>query len=61
MPGFEIFGEEERRQVNDVLEGVQTSSCVTCHGDTASKAHAYQNGWTPQEFEEGRKTIIDAN
>ena len=48
-------------QVNDVLEGVQTSSCVTCHGDTASKAHAYQNGWAPQEFEEGRKTIIDAH
>jgi OmcA/MtrC family decaheme c-type cytochrome len=48
-------------QLNDVLEGVQTSSCVTCHGDSASKAHAYQNSWTPQEFEEGRQTIIDAN
>jgi OmcA/MtrC family decaheme c-type cytochrome len=48
-------------QLNDVLEGVQTSSCVTCHADSASKAHAYQNSWTPQEFEEGRQTIIDAN
>ncbi len=47
-------------QLNDVLEGVQTSSCVTCHADSASKGHAYQNGWVPQEFPEGR-TIIDAN
>ncbi|WP_405222181.1 multiheme c-type cytochrome [Lentisalinibacter sediminis] len=53
-------------QVNDVLEGAQTSSCVTCHrsGDpsieAAIKAHAYQNSWTPQEFPEGRETIIDA-
>jgi hypothetical protein len=53
-------------QVNDVLEGAQTSSCVTCHrsGDpsieAAIKGHAYQNSWTPQEFPEGRETIIDA-
>jgi len=53
-------------QVNDVLEGAQTSSCVTCHrsGDpsieAAIKAHAYQNSWTPQELPEGRETIIDA-
>jgi OmcA/MtrC family decaheme c-type cytochrome len=54
-------------QTNDVLEGITASSCMTCHrsGDpaveNALKAHAYQNGWTPQEFEEGRQTIIDAN
>ncbi len=48
-------------QTNDVLEGVQTSSCVTCHADSATKSHAYQNGWTPQAFEEGRETIIEAN
>ena len=48
-------------QLNDVLEGVQTSSCVTCHADSASKGHAYQNSWTQQEFENGRQTIIDAN
>ncbi len=48
-------------QLNDVLEGVHTSSCVTCHADSASKGHAYQNGWVPQEFPEGRDTIIDAN
>ncbi len=48
-------------QLNDVLEGVQTSSCVTCHADSASKAHSYQNSWIPQAFPEGRDTIIDAN
>jgi OmcA/MtrC family decaheme c-type cytochrome len=56
------FGE----QVNDVLEGVTASSCMTCHrsGDpsveAALKAHAYQNGWFPQVLPEGRQTIIDA-
>ena len=40
---------------------------MTCHrsGDTAVenslKAHAYQNGWVPQPFPEGRQTIIDDN
>jgi OmcA/MtrC family decaheme c-type cytochrome len=48
-------------QLNDVLQGVQTTSCVTCHADSAAKGHAYQNGWTPQAFPEGRQTIIDAN
>jgi hypothetical protein len=54
-------------QLNDVLEGITASSCMTCHqsGDAAVqnslKAHAYQNGWEPQEFEEGRETIIEAN
>ncbi|NGP54273.1 hypothetical protein, partial [Thioalkalivibrio sp. XN8] len=53
-------------QLNDVLEGALASSCMTCHrsGDpaveAALKAHAYQNGWTPQAFPEGRQTIIDA-
>ena len=48
-------------QTNDVLQGVQTTSCVTCHADGAAKGHAYQNSWTPQAFEEGRETIIEAN
>jgi len=54
-------------QVNDVLEGITASSCMTCHqsGDpavqNALKAHAYQNGWVPQPFVEGRQTIIEAN
>jgi hypothetical protein len=40
---------------------------MTCHrsGDpaveSALKAHAYQNGWVPTVFPEGRQTIIDDN
>jgi OmcA/MtrC family decaheme c-type cytochrome len=48
-------------QTNDVLQGVQTTSCVSCHADSAAKGHAWQNGWTPQAFPEGRQTIIDQN
>jgi OmcA/MtrC family decaheme c-type cytochrome len=54
-------------QLNDILEGVTASSCMTCHrsGDpaveSALKAHAYQNGWVPTVFPEGRQTIIDDN
>jgi OmcA/MtrC family decaheme c-type cytochrome len=57
--GAPPFGEQD----NDVLQGVQTTSCVSCHADgaTKGKGHAYQNSWTPQAFPEGRKTIIDAN
>jgi hypothetical protein len=54
-------------QLNDVLEGVTASSCMTCHRssnagvESALKRHAYENGWTPQAFPEGRQTIIDSN
>jgi OmcA/MtrC family decaheme c-type cytochrome len=48
-------------QVNDVLQGVQTTSCVSCHADSAARSHAWQNGFTPQAFPEGRQTIIDDN
>ena len=47
-------------QIDDVLQGATTTACVTCHADTASRGHAYQNSWDPQEFPEGRETIIDA-
>jgi OmcA/MtrC family decaheme c-type cytochrome len=47
-------------QLDDVLQGAGTTACVTCHADSASKGHAYQNSWVPQEFPEGRQTIIDA-
>ena len=47
-------------QVDDVLQGATTASCITCHADAASRGHAYQNGWVPQAFPEGRETIIDA-
>ncbi len=47
-------------QIDDVLQGATATACVTCHADSASKGHAYQNSWDPQEFPEGRQTIIDA-
>ncbi|MBU2677105.1 MAG: hypothetical protein KJP16_08465 [Gammaproteobacteria bacterium] len=47
-------------QLDDVLQGAGTTACITCHADSASKGHAYQNSWTPQAFPEGRQTIIDA-
>ena len=47
-------------QLDDTLQGAATTACVTCHADGAAKGHAYQNSWDPQEFPEGRQTIIDA-
>jgi len=47
-------------QIDDVLQGATTTACITCHAYPAAKGHAYQNSWDPQEFEEGRQTIIDA-
>jgi hypothetical protein len=47
-------------QVDDVLQGAATTACVTCHADGAARGHAYQNGWSPQAFDEGRDTVIDA-
>jgi len=47
-------------QLDDVLQGAATTACITCHKDSASKGHAHQNSWVPQEFPEGRQTIIDA-
>ena len=47
-------------QLDDVLQGAATTACITCHTTAPAKGHAYQNSWQPQEFEEGRQTIIDA-
>lgn len=47
-------------QFDDVLQGAATTACITCHSDAPAKGHAYQNSWEPQEFPEGRQTIIDA-
>jgi len=47
-------------QVDDVLQGASAAACTSCHSDGAAKGHAYQNGWTPQAFEDGRQTVIDA-
>jgi hypothetical protein len=53
-------GDDWYDQVDDVLQGAATTSCVTCHAGGAARGHAYQNSWTPQVFPEGRQTIIDA-
>ena len=63
-------GEDFGGRLDDVLEGASSATCMTCHKQwsSADKAeynalgsHAAQNGWEPQEFEEGRQTIIEAN
>jgi OmcA/MtrC family decaheme c-type cytochrome len=46
-------------QLDDVLQGASAAACTSCHQSTATKGHAYQNGWVPQVFEEGRKTILE--
>ena len=53
-------GTDWAEQDDDVLQGVTTTACVTCHAGAPAKGHAYQNSWEPQEFPEGRQTIIDA-
>ena len=53
-------GCEWDNQLDDTLQGASTTACITCHTDSASKGHAYQNSWDPQVFPEGRQTIIDA-
>jgi len=58
--------EDEVNQLDDVLEGASAAACMSCHQSSDSavqaqlKGHAYQNGWEPAEFPEGRQTIIDA-
>ena len=53
-------------QLDDVLQGPAAAACTSCHKSTDSftdkaiKAHAYQNGWYPTFFEEGRQTILDS-
>lgn len=51
---------------DDTLEGTAAAACMSCHQSGNSfdqavlKSHAYQNGWIPTVFPEGRKTILDA-
>ena len=56
----EAGSDEWINQLDDTLQGAATTACITCHADSASKGHAYQNSWEPQVFPEGRETIIDA-
>ncbi len=46
-------------QIDDSLQGASAAACTSCHTSTAAKGHAYQNGWVPQVFPEGRQTILD--
>jgi OmcA/MtrC family decaheme c-type cytochrome len=53
-------------QLDDVLLGPAAASCMTCHqyGSAETKfflnLHAYDNGWSPTTFPNGRQTLIDA-
>ncbi len=52
--------------LDDVVIGPSAASCMTCHqsGDALRqfqlRQHAYDNGWWPQAFGNGRQTLIDA-
>jgi OmcA/MtrC family decaheme c-type cytochrome len=54
-----------KSQVDDTLEGASAAACMTCHQSSDSfqqsvlKNHAYQNGWVPQVFPNGRQTVLD--
>jgi len=47
-------------QIDDVLQGAGAASCTSCHASSDARAHAYQNGWVPSVFPEGRQSILDA-
>ena len=48
-----------KNQLDDTLQGASAAACTSCHQTTDARGHAYQNGWTPQTFENGRQTILD--
>ena len=48
-------------QLDDTLQGASAAACTSCHSTTDARGHAYQNGWTPQTFQNGRQTILDTN
>jgi OmcA/MtrC family decaheme c-type cytochrome len=48
-----------KNQLDDTLQGASAAACTSCHQTTDARGHAYQSGWTPQTFENGRQTIID--
>jgi OmcA/MtrC family decaheme c-type cytochrome len=47
-------------KIDDTLMGAGAAACTSCHKSGAALGHAYQNGWEPTTFEDGRQTIIDA-
>jgi len=48
-----------KNQLDDSLQGASAAACTSCHSTTDARGHAYQNGWTPQTFPNGRQTILD--
>jgi OmcA/MtrC family decaheme c-type cytochrome len=48
-----------KNQLDDSLQGASAAACTSCHSTTGAKGHAYQNGWDPQTFPNGRQTILD--
>jgi OmcA/MtrC family decaheme c-type cytochrome len=48
-----------QNKLDDTLQGASAAACTSCHQSTDAKGHAYQNGWTPQVFPDGRQTILD--
>jgi OmcA/MtrC family decaheme c-type cytochrome len=52
-------------QLDDVLMGPIAATCMSCHqsGDKFTqsllRAHAFQNGWTPTTFPNGRQDLLD--
>jgi OmcA/MtrC family decaheme c-type cytochrome len=47
-------------QFDDELMGSGAAACTSCHQSSAAKGHAFNQGWEPSVFPEGRKTILDA-
>jgi len=48
-----------KNKLDDTLQGASAAACTSCHNSTDARGHAYQNGWTPQTFPNGRQTILD--
>jgi len=48
-----------KNQLDDTLQGASAAACTSCHQTTDARGHAYQNGWTPQTFPNGRQTILN--
>jgi OmcA/MtrC family decaheme c-type cytochrome len=48
-----------KNQLDDTLQGASAAACTSCHQTTDARGHAYQTGWTPQTFENGRQTILE--
>jgi len=48
-----------QNKLDDVLQGAGAAACTSCHSTSFARGHAYQNGWNPAVFPNGRQTILD--